>query len=120
MRATIPPSPSSARSQLYKPELKMIKRLVGHQLIQQNRSPGTESTVLSVSKKVFVWIQQGAQSSIEGDIYIFFWGGVTSEKSTDWTEPQVDVGRDFFLAADAVRLQRPAALLVWAGGLSGF
>jgi hypothetical protein len=28
-----------------------------------------------VSKKVFVWIQQGAQSSIEGDIYIFFGGG---------------------------------------------
>ena len=26
-------------------------------------------------KKVFVWIQQGAQSSIEGNIYIFFGGG---------------------------------------------
>ena len=30
------------RSQLYKPELKMIKRLVGHQLIQQNRCPGSD------------------------------------------------------------------------------
>lgn len=28
------------RSQLYKPEVKMIKRLVGHQLIQQNRCRG--------------------------------------------------------------------------------
>lgn len=89
MRATIPPSPSSTsstRSQLYKPELKMIKRLVGHQLIQQNRSPGTESTVLSLSKKVFVWIQQGAQSSIEGDIYIYFFGGGSPVKSP-LTEP---------------------------------
>ena len=33
------------RSQLYKPEVKMIKRLVGHQLIQQNRSPGAERTL---------------------------------------------------------------------------
>ena len=51
-------------------------------------------------------------------IFIFLGGG--SPVKSPLTEPQVDVGRDFFLAADAVRLQRPAALLVWAGGLSGF
>ena len=46
-------------------------------------------------------------------VFIYFFGGGSPVKSP-LTEPQVDVGRDFFLAADAVRLQRPAAQ-TWFG-----